>query len=143
MQFTYKYQKMNSGKFDRARSTYGPPGIPRLYHYSMSRKDTCLGVFNPPLNSFDAGGNFELSSPPMKSCYSYDHRRAPAKSRHPIEIISCGSISRRFTTVLCSDSRALTSFPLQSDHKTESNLFNFVEVIITRREYCRHEGGEV
>ena len=143
MQFRYKYQKMNSGKFDRARSTYGPPGIPRLYHYSKSRTDTCLDTFNPPLNSLDAGGDLELSSPQMKGCYPYDHRQAPDKSRHPSEIIFRGSISRRFTTVLCSDSWALTSFPLQSDHKTESNLFNFVEVIITRREYCRHEGGEV
>ena len=143
MQFTYKYQKMNSGKFDRARSTYGPPGIPRLYHYSMSRTDTCLGVFNPPLNSFDAGGNFELSSPPMKSCYSYDHRRAPAKSRHPSEIISRGSISRRFTTVLSSDGWTLTNFPLQPDHKTESNFFNFGEAIITKREYHGFKGGEV
>ena len=143
MQFTYKYQKMNSGKFDRTRSTYGPPDIPRLYRYSKSRTDTYLDTFNPPLNSLDAGGDIELNSPPMKGCYPYDHRRASAKLRHPIEIIFRGSISRRFTTVLCSDSWTLTSFPLQPDHKMESNLFNFGEVITTRREYRRHEGGEV
>ena len=139
----FKYKKLNSGRIDRARSTYSPPGAPRLYHYTKSRKDTYLHAINPPLNSLDAGGALELSSPPMKGCYSYDHRRDSAKSRCPEEIISRGSSSRGFTTVLCSDSWTLTSFPLQPDHKMESNLFNFGEVITTRREYRRHEGGEV
>ena len=143
MQFTYKYQKMNSGKFDRTRSTYGPPDIPRLYRYSKSRTDTYLDTFNPPLNSLDAGGDIELSSPPMIGFYSYDHRRDSAKSGCPAEIISRGSSSRKFTTVLCSDSWTLTSFPLQPDYKTESNLFNFGEAITTRREYLGLEGGEV
>jgi len=143
MQFTYKYQKMNSGKFDRTRSTYGPPGIPRLYRYSKSRTDTYLDTFNPPLNSLDAGGDLELSSPQMKGCYPYDHRQAPDKSRHPSEIIFRGSISRRFTTVLSSDGWTLTNFPLQPDHKIESNFFNFGQAIITKREYHGLKGGEV
>ena len=143
MHFRYKYQKVNSGKFDRTRSTYGPPGIPRLYHYSMSRKDTCLDAFNSPLDSLDAGGDFELSSPPMKGCYSDDHRRASTKSKHPSEVISRGSISRRFTTLLSSDGWTSAKFPLQPDHKTESNFFNFGEAIITRREYHGFKGGEV
>ena len=138
-----KYKKLNSGRIDRARSTYSPPGAPRLYHYTKSRKDTYLHAINPPLNSLDAGGALELSSPPMIGFYSYDHRRDSAKSGCPAEIISRGSSSRKFTTVLCSDSWTLTSFPLQPDHKMESNLFNFGEVITTRREYRRHEGGEV
>jgi len=143
MQFKYKYKKINSGKLDRARSTYSPPGAPRLYHYAKSRKDTCLQAINPPLNSLDAGGALELSSPPMIGFYSYDHRRDSAKSGCPAEIISRGSSSRKFTTVLCSDSWTLTSFPLQPDYKTESNLFNFGEAITTRREYLGLEGGEV
>ena len=143
MQFKYKYKKINSGKLDRARSIYGPPGVPRLYHYAKSLKDTCLHAINPPQNTSDAGGALELSSPLMKGCYSYDFRRASAKSRHPSEIISRGSISRRFTTVLSSDGWTLTNFPLQPDHKTESNFFNFGEAIITKREYHGFKGGEV
>ena len=139
----FKYKKLNSGRIDRARSTYSPPGAPRLYHYTKSRKDTYLHAINPPLNSLDAGGALELSSPPMIGFYSYDHRRDSAKSRCPEEIISRGSSSRGFTTVLCSDSWTLTSFPLQPDHKTESNLFSFGEAITTRREYRGLEGGEV
>ncbi|MDA9119691.1 hypothetical protein N9J83_06070 [Opitutales bacterium] len=56
MQFKYKYKKINSGRLDRARSIYGPPGVPRLYHYAKSLKDTCLHAINPPQNSSDAGG---------------------------------------------------------------------------------------
>lgn len=134
---------MNSGKFDRARSTYGPPGVPRLFRYAKTRKLTGLHAIAPPPNSLDSGGVDELSSPFTTDCYSNDNQHAPAKRSRSGELVSRASSSRKFTTVLCPNGLNLSCFPLQPNDKSELNQLNYGEVIITRREHHWHEGGDV
>ena len=139
----YKYKSLNRDKFDRGRSTYGPPGVTRIYHYAKSRMDSCPLVIDPPLNSLDLGGGVELSSSSITDCYSYDHQHASAKPNRAGDLVSRISISRKFTTGLCSAGWTINSPSLQPTNKKDLNQFNYCEFIITRRENHVLEGGTV
>ena len=139
----YKYKKLNRGKLDRGGSSYGPPGVTKLYQYAMSRMDNCPYVIDPPLNSLDSGGVVQLGNSSITVCYSCDLQDASVKQSRPVELVSRVSSSRKFSTGICSAGWTLSSLSLQPSHKKDFNQFNYCEVITKSRKNHVFEGGVV